>query len=294
MSLDGTVRHSSLTERLIHWYLRRIGGGDWPFLSAERHYLGSRIQPGSAVADIGGGDGQLANYLAPKARRVFIVDRETTSLPGADSGQYAGALTRAMNGRVSGKVLPVMGDAVSLPFAPESLDAVVSSQLLEHIEDPAKTQFFLECARVLKPSGVLALSTPNADYFARHRFWFAVMARKIVPASWVPRLPRSMRGVWLEQDIASWERSVGHYDHGCRLARLRAASNAAGFEELDSRCLHTRLTSFWFQLLCTFPLLFLAALPLVRLLYYLERHAVPLDGINLLVTFRKRGVEGAS
>ena len=287
-------RHRPDVAQLLRWYLRRVGGGDWPFLSAERRYLASRIQPGSAVADIGGGDGKLANYLAPKARRVFIVDRETTSLPGADSGQYAGSLTRALNERVSGNVLPVRGDAVSLPFAPESLDAVVSSQLLEHIADSGKTQFFVECARVLKPNGVLAVSTPNADYFARHRFWVAVLARKIVPSAWVVRLPRSMRGVWLEQDIESWERSVGHYDHGCRLARLRAASRAAGFEELDSRCLHTRLTSFWFQLLCTFPLLFLAALPLVRLLYFLETHVPPLDGINLLVTFRKRNVGEAS
>jgi len=62
--------------RLLHWYVRWIGGGDWPFLRAERKYLGSRIEPGAAVADIGGGDGKLANALAPKVRRVFVLDRE--------------------------------------------------------------------------------------------------------------------------------------------------------------------------------------------------------------------------
>ena len=173
--------------RLLRWYIRWIGGGDWPFLRAERQYLGSRIEPGSAVADIGGGDGKLANALAPKVRRVFILDRETTSLPGADTSLYSGALARAMHERASQRVSPIMGDATSLPFARESLDAVVSSQFLEHIEDGAKTQFFVECARVLKPSGVLALSTPNGDYIATHPFWFARLARRVVPSSWVCR-----------------------------------------------------------------------------------------------------------
>ena len=65
-------------------------------------------------------------------------------------------------------------------------------------------------------------------------------------------------------------------------------SAAAGFEEVDRRCLHTRLTSFWFELLCTFPLFFLAALPVVRLLYWVETCAGAADGINLMVTYRKR------
>jgi SAM-dependent methyltransferase len=280
--------------RLLMWYLRRIGGGDWPFLSAERRYLASRIAAGAAVADVGGGNGQLANFLAPKVRRVLILDRETTSLPGADTARYAGSLKRAVTARTAENVSAIKGDAVSLPFAPESLDAIVSSQLLEHIAAAGQVQFFAECARVLKPSGVLALSTPNADYFGRHTFWFAVLARKMVPKSWLPRLPRSLRGVWLEQDIGAWELSVGHYDHGCRSTRLRAYSEAAGFDEIDSRFLHSWLTAFSFQLLCTFPLIYLAALPVVRLLYWLETQLAPRDGINLLLTFRKRDVVGSS
>jgi len=271
------------------WYVRRFGGGDWPFLVAERRYLQARIEPGSAVADIGGGDGTLANGLAIAARRVFIVDKETTSLPGADPRHYEGALARAKARCVSRKVSPIKGDGTSLPFATASLDAVVSSQFLEHIEQAARPPFFVECARVLKPSGILALSTPNGAHIARRRFWFSALARNVVPSSWIARLPRLMRGLWLEQDVASWEQSVGHYDHGCRLAHLRAASKAAGFEEIDSRCQHTWLTSFWFELLCTFPAFFLVALPLVRLLYWLEMRVGTFEGINLLMTFRKCG-----
>jgi ubiquinone/menaquinone biosynthesis C-methylase UbiE len=278
--------------RVLHWYVRWAGGGDWPFLMAERRYLDSQIARGTVIADVGGGDGKLANVLAPKARHVIILDRETTLLPGADGAQYGGSLTRAIAGRQSSNVAAVRGDATELPFASASLDAVVSSQFLEHIADSGKHTFFRECARVLKPSGILAISTPNGDYIATHQFRFAAAARRIIPARLIARLPRLMRGPWLEEDVAGWEARVGHYDHGCRLAHLRAVSSAEGLEEVDSRFLHTRLTAFWFELLCTFPLLFLAALPLVRVLYRIEASRRATDGINLMMTFRKRAMGG--
>jgi ubiquinone/menaquinone biosynthesis C-methylase UbiE len=288
------MRTKASVERMLNWYVRVVGGGDWPFLAVERRYLGAHVAPGAAVVDVGGGDGRLANVLARKAGRVYILDRETTLLPGADRAQYAGALTRAMRDRRSRRIAAVKGDASSLPFTPASLGAVVSSQLLEHIDDGAKTSFFHECARVLAPGGVLAISTPNSEFIARHRFRLADGARAVLPKRLVAALPKIMRGVWLEQDFAAWERSVGHYDHGCRLAHLRGLAAAAGFEELDARCLHTRLTAFWFELLGTFPLLVLIALPLVRVMYWLEATRVPADGINLMITLRKRVAAGAN
>jgi SAM-dependent methyltransferase len=274
-------------ERILRWYLRWIGGGDWPFLLVEREYLGARVAPGADVADLGGGDGRLANVLAPRARRVFIVDSESTSLPGADSRLYAGSLAHAMRTRQSGNIYALRGDATTLPFTGESLDMIVSSQLLEHIADGGKERFFRECARVLKPNGLLAVSTPNGDYIETHTFWVPAVARKAIPTSWIARLPRLMRGPWLELGVEAWESNVGHYDHGCRLKQLRAWSRTEGFEELDLRFLHTRLTSFWFQLLCTFPLFFLVALPLVRALYLIETTVTSRDGVNLMMTFRK-------
>lgn len=273
--------------RMLQWYLRRIGGGDWPFLLVERRYLSARVARGADVADLGGGDGRLANVLAPTARRVFILDMEDTSLPGADRLQYAGSLAQAMRTRRSGNIFALRGDATALPFASGSLDVIVSSQLLEHIADGDKERFFRECARVLKPNGLLAVSTPNRDYIETHGFWVPAVARKILPASWTARLPVLMRGPWLELGVEAWEAQVGHYDHGCRLNHLRSLSQTEGLAAVDVRFLHTRLTSFWFQLLCTCPLLFLLALPLVRALYLIETAVTSRDGVNLMMTFRK-------
>ena len=52
----------------------------------------------------------------------------------------------------------VHGDACRLPFAPGSFDAVLCNQVLEHV--PTPQHIFAEAARVLRPGGVLLLTTP--------------------------------------------------------------------------------------------------------------------------------------
>lgn len=50
------------------------------------------------------------------------------------------------------------GDAYSIPFPDESVDYVVESEVLEHLEHPAKAVD--EAYRVLKPNGVFAITVP--------------------------------------------------------------------------------------------------------------------------------------
>lgn len=49
-----------------------------------------------------------------------------------------------------------------MPFADNTFDAVIMSEILEHIEDDV--QALREAYRVLKPGGVVAITVPNADY----------------------------------------------------------------------------------------------------------------------------------
>lgn len=61
-------------------------------------------------------------------------------------------------------VAPVSGNLVALPFDDATFDAVVSLQVIEHIwEQP---RFVAECARVTRPGGWVALSTPNRLTFS--------------------------------------------------------------------------------------------------------------------------------
>jgi SAM-dependent methyltransferase len=56
----------------------------------------------------------------------------------------------------------VIGDANHLPFQFNTFDAVVAGEIIEHLEQPL--EFLRVCRRVLKPGGLLVLSTPNPYY----------------------------------------------------------------------------------------------------------------------------------
>lgn len=61
-------------------------------------------------------------------------------------------------------ITPVTGNLVMLPFRDSAFDAVVSLQVIEHIWD--QPRFLAECARVVKPEGWIAISTPNRLTFS--------------------------------------------------------------------------------------------------------------------------------
>jgi 2-polyprenyl-3-methyl-5-hydroxy-6-metoxy-1,4-benzoquinol methylase len=59
-----------------------------------------------------------------------------------------------------GETIPfVTGDAGALPFSKDSLDSVVCLEMIEHVPDAKRV--LREIARVLRPEGLLIVSTPN-------------------------------------------------------------------------------------------------------------------------------------
>jgi len=55
------------------------------------------------------------------------------------------------------------GDATKIPLVDNSVDVVISFETVEHIVDTSA--FISECARVLRPGGMIVISTPNvAEY----------------------------------------------------------------------------------------------------------------------------------
>ena len=53
----------------------------------------------------------------------------------------------------------VRGSAEMIPLASNSVDLVISQELIEHLKNPE--DFFAEAARILKPGGHFILATPN-------------------------------------------------------------------------------------------------------------------------------------
>src|SRR5688572_2504471 len=91
-------------------------------------------------------------------------------VPAGNSPVARGA--RALGWRVVGLDLfpprgfaGVRGDACrSFPFRDRSFDALLSIEGIEHFENQAA--FLRECARVLKPGGLLLLTTPNVMHLS--------------------------------------------------------------------------------------------------------------------------------
>ncbi|WP_422001454.1 class I SAM-dependent methyltransferase [Reyranella sp.] len=52
----------------------------------------------------------------------------------------------------------------SFPFADETFEYVFSEHMIEHISHAAGLRMLRECRRVLKPGGVLRVSTPDLDF----------------------------------------------------------------------------------------------------------------------------------
>ena len=271
----------------VNRYARFFGKDTGPAGLIENRYLLCRLPGRGVIVDVGGGDGRLAREIAGPDRAVLVLDREETMLPGADNSIYQGSLQRLLCQRGTLPITPILGDATEFPLAKGSVDAIVSSQLLEHLQSSARLRFFEECARCLKPGGVLAISTPNAEMFKVWRFRVSAAFRRLLPSRLCGSLPRSLRGPWLLQSFEEWEQKVGHFGHGCPAEELAAQARNAGLVERNRRSRDTGVTAFWLEMTGTFPLLAMLAAPLVRVLYEIEWRLPAREGINLLMTFQK-------
>ncbi|PRC41547.1 SAM-dependent methyltransferase [Mycobacterium sp. ITM-2017-0098] len=102
------------------------------------------------VLEAGAGEGYGADLIADVARRVI----------GLDYDESAVAHIRKRYPRVDMR----HGNLAELPLPDGSVDVVVNFQVIEHLWDQG--QFVAECARVLRPGGVLLMSTPNRITFS--------------------------------------------------------------------------------------------------------------------------------
>lgn len=137
--------------------------GTAPDFQGPRHELREELlldafleaRPGPVALDVGAGSGTFTNLLSARGFEVTSTDVTDEAL----------AVLRA---RVSGSV--ARADATSLPFPSASFDALILAEVLEHLEDDEAA--IAEAARVLRPTGILAISVPrNPAWFSRSDRW---------------------------------------------------------------------------------------------------------------------------
>jgi SAM-dependent methyltransferase len=121
---------------LIERWIREVNG---PYNAA----IADQVTPESVVLDIGCSRGDPDLPALSEGRLLFGAD---VDLPGLRANRIARAVVHA----------PV----TALPFADASVDVIAMKWVAEHLAEPEAA--FRECARVLRPGGVVCVLTPNA------------------------------------------------------------------------------------------------------------------------------------
>ena len=127
-------------------------GGQVEIEHLHRYFLARQFCRGKDVLDIASGEGYGAAIMAQAAKTVIGVDIDPISV------EFGTA--NFVKPNLSFKV----GSAIAIPCADHSLDVVVSFETLEHIYE--HDAFMTEIKRVLRPGGLLIISTPDSDYYS--------------------------------------------------------------------------------------------------------------------------------
>ncbi|HEV2369131.1 MAG TPA: class I SAM-dependent methyltransferase [Acidimicrobiales bacterium] len=107
---------------------------------------------GKLVLDIGGGAGWFSEAFRSAGATCVLVEPEAGRPPAPDASAHALAIH-------PGRLVPgwtVAADGNLMPFPDAAADLTFSSNVLEHVPDPAR--FLAEMVRVTRPGGLLYLS----------------------------------------------------------------------------------------------------------------------------------------
>jgi glycosyltransferase involved in cell wall biosynthesis/ubiquinone/menaquinone biosynthesis C-methylase UbiE len=126
---------------------------NFPEISYEhwhRYLYAAQFVKGKNVLDIACGEGYGSSLLAQSAGHVIGIDIDPKTITYASS--------KYIQSNLEFKV----GSLDNIPLGDDtSLDGIISFESIEHISEEQQEAFMREAKRILKPDGILLVSTPN-------------------------------------------------------------------------------------------------------------------------------------
>lgn len=115
-----------------------------------------RLRPGARVLDVGAGFGRHVYECARRGAHVVALDHAADEV--TQTRDTLAAMVEAGEITTDQLVGVLRGDACRLPFRDATFDVVITSEVLEHIQDDVAA--LAEMVRVLKPGGRFAVTVP--------------------------------------------------------------------------------------------------------------------------------------
>ena len=142
------------SETMISTGERYVSGlfGDIQSEHYHRYLFALRFCQDRDVLDVASGEGYGSALIGQTARSVVGVDLDAAAVQFANENY--------LTDRVSFR----RGNATALPIADVSVDVVISFETIEHLADHAA--FLGEVRRVLRPGGLLVLSSPDRRIYS--------------------------------------------------------------------------------------------------------------------------------
>lgn len=151
------------TEAYFNALAGRLGkrycpGRSWEVIT----HLLSELIPHLTIADLGAGEGLLAQLLAKNARKVIAIDNSPSMVEvGSQLAEKSGLKNLEYR----------LGDLESPPISPNSVDLVILCQALHHATDPPKA--LKSAYKILRPSGKILILDLNSHNFQQARQLYA-------------------------------------------------------------------------------------------------------------------------
>ncbi len=145
------IQSSQLIKNNLNYSLRTVG--DMALKRRARRIIESLdLKDGDKILEVGCGNGYYLSLLNRLGLKLKLVGIDKDALALKDAAKFIG----------DKKVKLILADASKIPFANESFDKVVMSEVIEHVQDEKGA--LREVIRVLKTGGVLTLTTCNITY----------------------------------------------------------------------------------------------------------------------------------